>query len=109
LTLPEHAIPKITIPREKLERFCAKWRVSKLELFGSALREDFGPTSDVDFLVTFMPDARWTLFDLVGAESELSAIVGRPVDLVERPSIEVSRNWIRRKAVLANVETLYVA
>ena len=78
-----------------------------MELFGSALRDDFGPDSDIDLLLTFEPDAPWSLFDFVQMESELEAVLGRPVDLVERTSIERSDNWIRRRAILGAAELLY--
>lgn len=96
-------------PMEALTEFCRRWKIIKLELFGSILRDDFGPDSDIDFLVTFDPGARWTLFDLVHAETELSSLVARTVDLVERAPIEESENWLRRRAILDSAETLYVA
>jgi len=99
----------IGVRSDSIAEFCKKWRISTLELFGSVLREDFGPESDVDFLVTFERDAKWSLFDLVDAENELSTIVGRPVDLVERGPIETGSNWIRREAILGGARTLYVA
>ncbi len=92
-----------------IAEYCRRWKILKLEVFGSALRDDFGPHSDVDFLVTFHPQARWTLFDLVHAETELSSLVGRPVDLVERRPIEQSKNWLRRRTILESAKTLYVA
>jgi predicted nucleotidyltransferase len=97
------------LPYKDIVEFCQRWEIAKLELFGSILRADFGPHSDVDFLVTFAPAARWSLFDLVKAEEELSCIVGRPVDLVEREPIEQSSNWIRRKAILESARSIYVA
>jgi len=99
----------VGLPREGIERFCRKWKIVRLELFGSVLREDFKPGSDVDFLVTFDPESRWSLFDLVTMEMELSEIVGRKVDLVSRRGIEQSRNWIRRKAILESAEVCYAA
>lgn len=99
----------VDLASEVVSAFCRRWRILRLEVFGSALREDFGPASDVDFLATFDQAARWSLFDLVDAEQELSAIVGRPVDLVERGPIEVASNWIRRKAILESARTIYVA
>jgi len=100
---------KIDLPAEALACFCQKWRIVRLEVFGSVLREDFRPDSDVDFLATFALEARWSLFDLAEAEDELSEIVGRPVDLVERAPVENSSNWIRREAILGSAECLYVA
>ena len=98
----------IDLPFDLLADFCRRWKITKLEVFGSVLRDDFGPDSDVDFLVTFDRAARLSLFDLVDAEEELSGIVGRPVDLVERRPVEKSKNWMRRRMVLGNAQTIYV-
>ena len=102
-------IQRIDLPQPDLAEFCRRWKILRLEVFGSVLRRDFGPSSDLDFLVTFAPDARWSLFDLSDAEDELSRLADRRVDLVERPAIEQSENWIRRKAILETAKTVYVA
>lgn len=99
----------VDLPYEALADYCRRWKIIKLELFGSILRDDFRPDSDVDFLVTFDPAARLSLFDLVHAEDELSSIVGRSVDLVERGPIEESKNWIRRRSILESARTIYVS
>lgn len=78
----------------------------ELALFGSALREDFGPDSDVDALVGFDGDARRRLFDMDYKEEELKSIFGRRVDLVSRRGIEASRNYLRRRAILQSVEVI---
>lgn len=96
------------LPLAELGEFCRRWKITKLEVFGSILRDDFGPESDIDFLVTFDPEARISLFDLVDAEEELSGIVGRSVDLVTRKAIEGSGNWMRRRLILENARTIYV-
>jgi hypothetical protein len=101
--------PNIEIPREEIAEFCRKWKIEELSLFGSAMREDFRPDSDVDVLVRFFPEARWGLFDLMSMEEELKAIFGREVDLVERSVVEQSRNYVRRKAILSNLEPIYAA
>ena len=98
----------VDLPHEAIADFCRRWRIVKLELFGSALRDDFGPESDLDFLYTFADDAHWG-WDIVTMGDELSALVGRPVDLVSRRAVESSPNWIRRKAILETVQTLYEA
>ena len=100
---------QISMPMDKIEAFCRKWKVQRMWLFGSALRDDFGPESDVDVLVEFAPEARWNLLDLAGAEQELSAIMGRPADLVERQCVERSENWIRRRHILESARMIYVA
>ncbi len=97
----------LNIPKEKMADFCRKWKVIECSLFGSVLREDFGPESDVDVLVTFAPDARWGLFDLVHMEDELAALLGRPVDVVERRSVEQSENYVRRRHILTSAEPIY--
>lgn len=95
--------------REDIAAFCERWQVTQLAVFGSALREDFGPESDVDLLVSFDENARHTLFDMVRMEDELKTIFGREVDLVERAGVEQSRNHIRREAILQSTETIYAA
>lgn len=100
---------RIEIPHEKIAEFCRKWRIREFALFGSVLREDFQPNSDIDVLVTFAPEARYSLFDLVRMQDELKEICGREVDLVERKSIERSENYIRRKHILDSLEVVYVA
>ncbi len=99
----------ILLPKEQIADFCRRWRIEELSIFGSALREDFRPDSDVDVLVRFSPEARWGLFDLMHMEEELKAIFGREVDLVERSAVEHSRNYVRRKAILSNLEPIYAA
>jgi len=100
---------QITVDREKIAEFCRRWKITELSLFGSVLRDDFRPDSDVDVLVTFAPDAQWSLFDAVEMEQELSTIFGRKVDLISRRPVERSENWIRRKAILSTAEPFYVA
>jgi predicted nucleotidyltransferase len=92
-----------------LEAFCKRWQVKELALFGSALRDDFGPESDIDLLVTFEPDARPSLFDMAGMARELESIFEREVDLVSRRGIERSENWIRRREILSTARTIYAA
>ena len=101
--------PNIEIPRKEIAEFCRRRHIEELSIFGSALREDFRPDSDVDVLVRFSPEARWDLFDLMRMEEELKAIFGREVDLVERSAVERSRNYVRRKAILNSLEPIYAA
>ncbi len=99
--------PAIKIPKEKIAEFCKKWKIREFSLFGSVLREDFRPDSDIDVLVTFSEDAKPTLFDLVHMENELKQLLGRDVDIVSRRGIESSRNYIRRNAILSSAEAVY--
>jgi len=94
------------VPREKIEAFCRRWKVIEFSLFGSVLREDFGPGSDVDVLVTFAPDARHSLFDIVDMRDELKEVFGRNVDLVEESLLE---NPFRRREILRTKELIYAA
>ena len=98
---------KVGIPSDRLVDFCQRHHIRKLALFGSVLRDDFGPDSDVDVLAEFAPDARWTLFDLVHMQDELKDIFGRGVDLVSWRGIESSRNYIRRKQILDSAEVIH--
>ena len=99
----------IPIDHDKITKFCRRWKITEFALFGSVLRDDFRPDSDVDILATFASDADWSLFDHVDMEEELSAILGRKVDVVSRRAIERSDNWIRREAILSTAEPIYVA
>jgi len=99
----------VTIPDGQIADFCRRWKISELSLFGSALREDFSPDSDVDLLVTFAPDAEWSLLDHIQMEEELSVLLNRKVDLVSKRAIERSENWIRRRAILETAQVLYAA
>ena len=79
--MTELSRPRIYLPNKVIERFCKKHHIRKLALFGSALREDFGPKSDVDLLVDFDPEHIPGLIRLAGMEIELSEILGRKVDM----------------------------
>ncbi|MCC6422160.1 MAG: nucleotidyltransferase family protein [Phycisphaerales bacterium] len=91
----------------RIEAFCHKWNVRELSLFGSILRDDFRPDSDVDVLFDFEPHARRTLLDLVAMREELSELLGRPVDLISRKGIERSHNTTRRDAILSSARVVY--
>lgn len=95
--------PRVPVPTEAIAAFCRRWQVTEFALFGSVLREDFGPDSDVDVLVAFAPEAQHSLFDLVHMEDELREIFGRPVDLVTRRAVERSTNAWRRQAILGSL------
>ena len=98
---------RLTIPPDAIQAFCRKWQITEFALFGSVLRDDFGPDSDVDVLVSFSDDARHSLFDLLHMREELEAIFERDVDLVTRRSVESSRNYIRRRAILESAEIIH--
>src|ERR671932_2298632 len=100
--------PKVEVSENAIASFCERWKITEFALFGSILRDDFRPDSDVDVLVTFAPDAKWGLFKLVEMQQDLETIVSRDVDLIERKAIEHSHNWLRRKEILGSAQTFYV-
>jgi predicted nucleotidyltransferase len=95
--------------RDALTALCRRFGVVRLEVFGSSARgADFDATrSDADFLVTFAPNRRDDLAAFLDFEEALEALLGRKVDLVEREAIEASRNFIRRRRILAESEAVY--
>lgn len=95
---------QIDIPREKIEAFCRKWKITELALFGSVLRDDFRSDSDVDVLVEFKPNAQHSLFDFVAIQEELAALLGRKVDLVEKGGL---RNPFRRYEILRTKQVIF--
>ncbi len=99
----------LDVPKEKITDFCKRWKITEFALFGSVLREDFSPESDLDVLVTFAPHARWSLLDHVEMQDELKIIFGRNVDLISKRGIERSRNYIRRKEIIESAEVIYAA
>ncbi len=95
---------------EQTIAFCKKWRIVELALFGSVLREDFCPeTSDIDILVTFAPDYRWTFDDAMQMQEELETLCGRKVDILSKQCIEQSINWIRKQEILNSAKVIYVS
>jgi predicted nucleotidyltransferase len=99
-------LKNLHIPRGKIEDFCRQHNVREFALFGSVLRDDFNHASDVDVLISFAPDTRYSLFDLADMREELKDLFGREVDLVEK---EALRNPFRRRHILQNMEVVYAA
>jgi uncharacterized protein len=103
-----HLPIQIDLPMEQIIAFCQRWKITEFALFGSVLREDFGPDSDIDVLVSFAPDA--DLFaDRGKMREELESVLGRAVDVVYRRVIEHDRNYIIRKAILRSAQVIYAA
>lgn len=96
---------QIEIPDETITAFCHRHQVRKLALFGSVLRGDFGPESDIDVLVEFEPgaDQGLTLLDLAGMEIELSSLLGRRVDFVLRDELKP----FLKDNILSSAEVIY--
>jgi hypothetical protein len=98
---------KVPLPLEQIADFCRRWRIVRLDVFGSALREDFRPDSDLDFVATYSPKARWSLLDRVRMKCELADLLGRQVDLLNRRALEKAASHGRAAAILAQAQTLY--
>src|SRR6188768_4173658 len=110
---PEHrlspeVVARIPVDKARLVAFCDRWHVARLDLFGSVVRDDFRPDSDVDVLVTFQPEANPGLLDHAAMEDELAELLGRPVDLLSRRAVERSANPIRRASILEGAIPLWL-
>ena len=112
MTVEEIVRNRLGVEPDRIADFCRKWQIKELSLFGSALGDEFRPDSDVDLLVTFQDPHRsfgpW-MGELQEMEEELSPLFSRPVDFVLRDSVERSKNYIRRRAILKDLMPLYVA
>lgn len=95
----------IHIPQQQIDAFCRKHGVARLSLFGSVLRDDFNPDSDIDFLVEFLPGVQYSLLDLGGMYMELQEMFGRDVDL--KTPLDLSRYF--REEVVRTARPLYAA
>ena len=93
----------------KIEEFCKAWNVKELQVFGSVIRNDFRPDSDIDIIVDFLPGTVHTLINLAQMEEELEHFFNRRIDLITRQAIEQSRNYIRKKTILSTMERIYGA
>jgi predicted nucleotidyltransferase len=100
-------LANIQVPADKIESFCRRWSVKELSLFGSILRDDFGPDSDVDVLVSLEPGQTMTLESFLDMRDELAAMFGgRDVDLVQK---RLLKNPFRRHEILTTREVVYAA
>src|SRR5262245_11261162 len=91
---------------DAIQQFCRRWKIRELALFGSVLRTDFRPDSDIDVLVTFRDDAEWGLLDHMQMQQELATFLHRPIDLVSKRALERSANWVRREAIMNTARVL---
>ena len=100
-------VKNIDIPLEKIKAFCTRWKVIEFALFGSVLRDDFRPDSDIDVMIRFDINAHPTFTTLEEMEIELETIFNRKVDLITREGIENSRNYLRRQEILTSAQIIY--
>ena len=98
---------QIEIPTDVVADFCQRNKIRRLALFGSVLREDFTPESDVDVLVEFEPDARVGYFALGKMETELEDILGRKADIYTYGGVKNSPNWLLREEIFGSAEAVY--
>jgi uncharacterized protein len=100
-------ISSFILPIEQIQAFCQRWHITEFALFGSVLRDDFRPDSDIDVLVTFDPSFQRGLTETLQMRDELQALFGRQVDLIIKAAIERSENWLRRKNILESAQVIY--
>ena len=98
---------KMPMPMQQIAGFCRRWKITRLEVFGSVLRADFGKDSDVDLLATYAPEAHWSLLDRVRMKLELESLLNCQVDLLNRRALEKAANRPRAAAILAQAQPLY--
>jgi len=99
-------IHKVEVSEDAIASFCDRWKITEFALFGSILRDDFRPDSDVDVLVSFAPDEKWSLWDIIAMKEELEKLFGREVDLVQKDCL---RNPFRRYEILSTKQVIYAA
>ena len=107
--LPIMLIQNFDLPMGEIKAICDRWQIIEFSLFGSILRDDFQPTSDIDVLISFAPDARKSLLVLARIKYELEDLLGRNVDILTKKSIEQSHNKTRSHNILESAQVLYVA
>ena len=98
--------PGIEIDSDAISNYCRKWRIIEFSLFGSVLREDFRPESDIDVLIRLDDAAPWSYFEWVEMKEELEALLGRRVDLVEVSGL---RNPFRKQTIMSERQVFYAA
>jgi predicted nucleotidyltransferase len=103
------SLEKVGIPIEAIEKFCQRWHIVEMSLFGSILRDDFRADSDVDILVVFSPSFQRTLADMIQIKDELKSLFKRDVDIIVKSALKHSKNELRRQAIFESAQTIYVA
>lgn len=98
---------RLGISLDDIAKFCQNWGITEMALFGSVLREDFKPDSDIDFLITFAPRVPQGLLTLARIKNQLESLLDRPVDIVIKDSIKTSENWIIRREILTTAQMIY--
>lgn len=104
--LPGLVSNRLKISLDQISYFCQRWKITEFALFGSVLRDDFRPDSDIDVLVTFIPNPGWSLFDWVDMKDELKAVFGREVDITDKEGI---KNPYRQAEILNTCQVIYAS
>jgi hypothetical protein len=104
--LPTVTNERLKVSPSQIAAFCQRWKIIEFALFGSVLRDDFRPDSDIDVLVTLAPDHGWNLFDWVDMQQELEAMFKRKVDLVDKQGL---KNPYRRAEILKTHQVMYAS
>jgi predicted nucleotidyltransferase len=97
---------RLQISQQAIAQFCQRWKISEFALFGSVLRDDFRPDSDIDVLLEFFPNDGWSLFDMMNLQRELEVMFGRKVDVAEKDAL---KNPYRRAEILKTCQVIYAA
>lgn len=97
---------KVDLPTAAINDFCRRWKIKEFSIFGSILREDFGPHSDIDVLVSFFEGAQWGLYEFVDMKEELGKILNSEVDIVEKEGL---KNPFRKRNILSTRKVIYAA
>jgi predicted nucleotidyltransferase len=97
------------VSQKAIAEFCQRWHIIEFAVFGSVLRSDFRPDSDIDVLVTFAPEAKRGLTETLQMQDELKAMFDREVDFIVKTALEKSQNWLRRQTILDSAQVIYAA
>ncbi len=100
---------RLGVSQKAIAEFCQHWHIIEFAVFGSVLREDFHPDSDIDVLVTFAPEAKRGLTETLQMQDELKAMFHREVDFIVKTALKKSQNWLRRQTILDSAQVIYAA
>lgn len=106
--MTDHHLP-IPVSAERIAEYCRRWGIIEFALFGSVLRDDFGPESDIDVLVTLAPETRLGLLSFARMQRELTAMFGRPVDVALKRALLRRPDYPSHRDILASARVLYAA
>ena len=98
---------RLGVSQKAISEFCQRWHIIEFAVFGSVLRSDFRPESDIDVLVTFAPKAKRGLTETLQMQDELTAMFHREVDFIVKTALEKSQNWLRRQTILDSAQVIY--